>query len=77
MLSVLYLGLGSRVWLRYCIILNSVLKLVFLLIDVTWFIVWRVVLEEVVKALGRGLGSGTVHTAGAIEHLTSPPGEAG
>ena len=27
-LSVLYLGLGSRVWLQYCIILNSVLKLV-------------------------------------------------
>ena len=39
MLSVLYLGLGSRVWLQYCIILNSVLKLLCVLIDVTWLIV--------------------------------------
>ena len=38
-LSVLYLGLGSRVWLQYCIILNSVLKLVCVRIDVIWFIV--------------------------------------
>ena len=38
MLSVLYLGLGSRVWLQYCILLNSVLKLVCVWIDVTWFI---------------------------------------
>ena len=39
MLSVLYLGLRSRVWLQYCIILNTVLKLLRVLIDVTWFIV--------------------------------------
>ena len=39
MLSVLYLSLGSRVWLQYCIILNSVLKLLGVWSDVTWFIV--------------------------------------
>ena len=31
---------------------------------------WRVVLEEKSRnALGRGLGSGTVQTAGAVKHL--------
>ena len=49
MLSVRYLGLGSRVWLQYNIILNSILEIVCVWIVVTWVIVWRVVLEEVVK----------------------------
>ena len=69
MLSVLYLGLGSRVWLQYCIILNSVLKLLGVWIDVTWFIVASRTGSSREVHLGRGLGSGTVQTAGAIKHL--------
>ena len=49
-------------------ILNSVLKILCVWIDVTWSS-WRVVLEERSwSALGRGLGSGTVHIAGAVKH---------
>ena len=66
----LYLGLGSRVWLQYYIILNSVLEILCVLcvwIDVTWSS-WRVVLEEKSwSALGRRLGSGTVHIAGTVK----------
>ena len=44
-ISVLYLGLGSHVWLQSYIILNSVLDRVCVWIDVTW-LPWRIVLEE-------------------------------
>ena len=50
------------------ITLNSVLEIVCVWIDVTWS-PWLVVLEEKWRStLGRGLGSGTVHIAGAAKH---------
>ena len=52
------------------IILNSVLEIIWVWIDVTWSPWWRVVLgEKSWSALGRGLGSDTVQTAGAVKHL--------
>ena len=39
----------SSVWLQYCIILNSVLQIVCVWIDVTWFIVAGRTGKEVVK----------------------------
>ena len=49
MLSVSYLCFGFRVWLQYYVILNSVLKIVCVWTDVTWFIVAGRTGREVVK----------------------------
>ena len=68
-LSVLYLGLGSRIWLQYYVILKSVAEVLCQKVDFTWSSWLLVLVERSCNALGRGLGSGTVYTACAIEHL--------
>ena len=64
----LYLCFGVSRLATPNIMLNSVLEIICVWIGVTWFIVAGRTGREVVKCLGRGLGSGTVHIAGAVKH---------